>query len=72
MINGTELYFGHDSEVTMDEVHISNLAPESETVAAQIDIGPNLLVAVIVVSLIFAAAWLLRRAIQMWVIHSKS
>jgi hypothetical protein len=72
MINGTELYFGHDSEVTMDEVHISNLAPESETVAAQIDIGPNLLVAVIVVSLIFAAAWLLRRAIQMWVIRSKS
>jgi hypothetical protein len=72
MINGTELYFGHDSEVTMDEVHISNLAPESETVAAQIDIGPNLLVAVIVVSLIFAAAWLLRRAIQMWVIRSRS
>lgn len=72
MINGTELYFGHDSEVTMDEVHISNLAPESQTVAAQIDIGPNLLVAVIVVSLIFAAAWLLRRAIQMWVIRSKS
>jgi hypothetical protein len=72
MVNGTELYFGHDSEVTMDEVHISNLAPESQTVAAQIDIGPNLLVAVIVVSLIFAAAWLLRRAIQMWVIRSKS
>jgi hypothetical protein len=72
MINGTELYFGHDSEVTMDEVHISNLAPESETVAAQIDIGPNLLVAVIVVSVIFAAAWLLRRAIQMWVIRSRS
>jgi hypothetical protein len=72
MINGTELYFGHDAEVTMDEVRISNLAPESQTVVAQIDIGPNLLVAVIVVAVIFAVAWLLRRAIQMWVIHSKS
>jgi hypothetical protein len=71
MIEGTELYFGHDAEVTMDEVEISNLAPESQTVAAQIDIGPNMLVAVIVVSLIFAASWLLRRAIQIWVIHSK-
>jgi hypothetical protein len=71
MIEGTELYFGHDAEVTMDEVEISNLAPESQTVAAQIDIGPNTLVAVIVVSSIFAAAWLLRRAIQMWVIHSR-
>jgi hypothetical protein len=71
MIEGTELYFGHDAEVTMDEVQISNLAPESQTVAAQIDIGPNTLVAVIVVSSIFAAAWLLRRAIQMWVIHSR-
>jgi hypothetical protein len=71
MIEGTELYFGHDSEVTMDEVVISDLAPESQTVAAQIDIGPNMLVAVIVVSSIFAAAWLLRRAIQMWVIRSR-
>jgi hypothetical protein len=72
MINGTELYFGHDAEVTMDEVRISNLAPEAQTVAALIDIGPNLLVAVIAVSVIFAVAWLLRRAIQMWVIHSRS
>ena len=72
MINGTELYFGHDAEVTMDEVHISNLAPESQTVAAQIDIGPNLLVAVIVVAVVFAVAWLLRRAIQMWIIRSRS
>jgi hypothetical protein len=72
MMNGTELYFGHDAEVTIDEVRISNLAPESQAVLAQIDIGPNLLVAAIVVSVIFAAAWLLRRAIQMWVIRSKS
>jgi hypothetical protein len=72
MINGTELYFGHDSQVTLDEVRISNLSPESQTVSAQIDIGPNLLVAVIIVSLIFAVAWLLRRAIQIWVIRSRS
>jgi hypothetical protein len=71
MIDGTELYFGHDAEVTIDEVRISNLAPESQTVAAQIDIGPNLLIAVIVVSVVFAAAWLLRRTIQMWVIRSR-
>jgi hypothetical protein len=72
IVNGTELYFGHDAEVTMDEVKISNLAPESGAVLAQIDIGPNMLVAVVVVSLIFALAWLLRRAIQMWGIRSKS
>jgi hypothetical protein len=72
IINGTELYFGHDAEVTIDEVRISNLAPESQAVLSQIDIGPNLLVAVIVVAVIFATAWLLRRAIQMWVIRSRS
>jgi hypothetical protein len=72
IINGTELYFGHDAEVTIDEVSISNLAPESQAVLSQIDIGPNLLVAVIVVAVIFATAWLLRRAIQMWVIRSRA
>jgi hypothetical protein len=72
IINGTELYFGHDAEVTIDEVRISNLAPGSQAVFSQIDIGPNLLVAVIVVAVIFATAWLLRRAIQMWVIRSRS
>jgi hypothetical protein len=72
MINGTELYFGHDAEVTIDEVRISDLAPESQTVAAQIDIGPNLLIAVIVVAVVFATAWLLRRVIQLWVIRSRS
>jgi len=71
IINGTEVYFGHDSKVTIDEVQISNLAPELQTAAAQIDIGPNLLVAVIAISVIFAVAWLLRRAIQMWVLRSK-
>jgi hypothetical protein len=72
MINGTEVYFGHDAEVTMDEVRISNLVPEAQTVAAQIDIGPNLLVAIISVATVFALAWFLRRAIQMWTIRSKS
>ena len=72
IIEGTEFYFGHDAFVTMDEIHISNLAPESQTVEAQIDIGPNILIAVIAVALIFAVAWLLRKAIQMWVIRSRS
>jgi len=72
MINGTEVYFGHDAEVTMDEVRISDLAPEQQTAMAQIDIGPNLLAAIIAVALIFATAWLLRRAIQMWIIRSRS
>jgi hypothetical protein len=72
MINGTEVYFGHDAEVTMDEVRISDLASEAQTVAAQIDIGPNLLVAIISVATVFALAWFLRRAIQMWTIRSKS
>jgi hypothetical protein len=72
MINGTEVYFGHDAEVKMDEVRISDLDPEAQTAAAQIDIGNNLLAAIIAVALIFATAWLLRRVIQMWVIRSKS
>jgi hypothetical protein len=72
IVNGTELYFGHDSQVTIDEIHISNLAPETKATLAQIDIGPNLLVAVVAVATIFAAAWLLRRAIQMWVLRSKA
>jgi hypothetical protein len=71
IINGTEVYLGHDAVVTIDEVRISNLAPEAQAVSAQIDIGPNLLVAVIVVAVIFAVAWLLRRAIQMWMIRSR-
>ncbi len=72
MINGTEVYFGHDAEVTIDEIRISDLAPETQTALAQVDIGPNLLAAVVAVALIFATAWLLRRAIQLWVIRSRS
>lgn len=72
IINGTEVYFGHDAEVIMDEVCISNLAPEEQTLLAQIDIGPNILTAVIIVAVVFAVAWILRRAIQMWIIRSRS
>jgi hypothetical protein len=72
ILNGSEIYFGHDAKLIIDEVRISNLAPELQTVSAEIDIGPNLLIAVIVISVVFAAAWFLRRAIQMWVIRSKS
>jgi len=72
IINGTELYIGHDSEVIIDEVKISDLAPEKKVVSSQIDIGHNLLVAVVIAVVAFATAWVLRKAIQMWVIHSKS
>jgi len=71
IINGTEVYIGHDSEVIIDEVKISDLAPE-KVVAAQIDIGNNLLIAVVIAVVAFATAWVLRKAIQMWVIYSKS
>lgn len=71
IINGTEVYFGHDSEATIDEIRISNLSPESETVMAEIDIGPNLLVALVLITIIFSATLVLRRAIQMWAIRSK-
>ena len=72
IINGTELWFGHDAEVTIDEVRISNLASTLQIAAAEIDIGPNLLAAVVIVAVVFAIAWLLRRAIQTWTIRSKS
>jgi hypothetical protein len=72
IINGTEVYLGHDAQVSLDEVRISDLAPESQNVVAQIDIGPNLLIAVMVVAVVFAIAWLLRRVIQTWVIRSRA
>jgi hypothetical protein len=73
IMNGTEIYFGHDAQLTLDEVTMTDLAPEVEnTILASIDIGPNLMIAVVAVAVIFAVAWLLRRAIQMRVIHSRS
>ena len=70
IINGTEIYLGHDSTLIIDEAKIVDLAPE--VVAAQIDIGNNLLIAIIIAVVAFATAWVLRKAIQMWVIYSKS
>lgn len=73
IMNGTEIYFGHDANLTLDEVTMTDLAPEVETtILSSIDIGPNLMIAVVAVALIFAVAWLLRRAIQMRVIHTRS
>jgi len=71
IINGTEIYFGHDSEATIDEIRISDLSPNSETARAEIDIGPNLLVALIAVTVILSLTLILRRAIQMWAIRSR-
>ncbi|MGD2066910.1 MAG: hypothetical protein PVI43_07080 [Candidatus Bathyarchaeota archaeon] len=71
IINGTEVYIGHDSEVIIDEVKISDLAPE-EVLSAQIDIGNNTLIAIVVAVVVFATAWVLRKFIQTWVIYSKS
>lgn len=71
MINGTEVYFGHDSEVTLDEVQITDLSPDSGAVTSEIDIGPNMLVALVAVTTIMAVALVLRRAIQMWAIRGK-
>jgi hypothetical protein len=70
IINGTEVYIGHDSAVIIDEAKIVDLSPE--VLAAQIDIGNNLLIAIIVAVVVLATAWVLRKAIQMWVIYSKS
>ena len=71
IINGTEVYIGHDSEVIIDEVKISDLDPE-EVLSAQIDIGNNTLIAIVVAVVVFATAWVLRKLIQTWVIYSKS
>lgn len=71
IINGTEVYIGHDSKVIIDEAKISDLAPE-QVVSSQIDVGNNLLLAVVIGVVVFATAWVLRKAIQMWVIYSKS
>jgi len=71
IINGTEVYFGHDSEVTIDEVQITDLAPKSEVLTSEVDIGPNMMLALIAVTVIMAVAMVLRRAIQMWAIRGK-
>jgi len=70
ILNGTEYYFGHDSYATIDNVKITDLSPP-ELAEDAFDIGPNIMIAIIVVSLVFAVAWLLRRAIQLWIIKPK-
>ena len=70
IVNGTEYYLGHDGLATIDDVRITDLSPPDITENA-FDIGPNVMIAVIVVSVIFAVAWLLRRAIQLWLIRPK-
>ena len=69
IINGTEYYFGHDGLATIDDVRITDLDPPAAE--NSFDIGPNVMAVIISVSLIFAVAWLLRRAIQLWVIRPK-
>jgi hypothetical protein len=68
ILNGTEYYFGHDSFASIDNIKITDLAQNIENA---IEIGPNLMIVIIVVSLIFAVAWLLRRGIQLWIIKPK-
>lgn len=70
IINGTEYYFGHDGLATLDDVRITDLFPPDPNEDA-FDIGPNIMIAIIVVSVIFAVAWLLRRGIQLWIIRPK-
>jgi len=70
IVNGTEYYFGHDGLATIDEVRITDLSP-AEISEDAFDIGPNMLIAIIAVAVIFAVAWLLRRAIQLWIIRPK-
>jgi hypothetical protein len=68
--NGTEIYFGHDSYVCMDDVRITDLEPP--VAEASFDIGPNIMIAAIVIAVVFAVAWFLRRAVQIWLIRPKA
>ncbi len=69
IVNGTEIYFGHDSYATIDDVKIQDLSPS--IAENSFDIGPNMVIVIVAVSVIFAVAWLLRRAIQLWIIRPK-
>ena len=67
ILEGTEYYIGHDSIAAIDNVKITDLDPSENA----FDIGPNLMIVIIAVAVIFAVAWLLRRAIQLWIIRPK-
>ena len=69
IINGTEIYLGHDSLAIIDEVKMTDLDPP--VTEAAFDIGTNLMVTVIVIAVVIAVAWFLRRAVQIWLIRPK-
>ncbi len=69
IINGTEIYLGHDSYATIDDVRITDLEPP--VTEAAFEIGTNLMITVIVIAVVFAVAWFLRRAVQIWLIRPK-
>ncbi|MCX8178027.1 MAG: LamG domain-containing protein [Candidatus Bathyarchaeota archaeon] len=82
ILMGTEIFFGHDAEIVIDEPRICDVALdpshfllngpfELAVSRTEIDIGPNLLLAVAIAAIAFAAAWLLRRAIQTWGMSSR-
>ncbi|MBC7131214.1 hypothetical protein H5T51_08420, partial [Candidatus Bathyarchaeota archaeon] len=81
LLHGTELYLGHDAKIVIDEPRlcdvalqpnqfITSIAPELAFSRTEIDIGPNLMIAIIVAAIAFAIAWLLRRIIQTWGLSS--
>ena len=70
IIDGTEYYIGHDAVAAIQDAQITNLAPP-EVAEAGFDIGPNVLIAAVTVSMIFAIAWVLRRAIQLLLIRPR-
>jgi hypothetical protein len=70
IVNGTEYYIGHDSLATIQDVSLVDLEPPQVTESA-FDIGPNVMITIIAVSVVFALAWLLRRLIQLWLIRPK-
>jgi hypothetical protein len=70
IVNGTEYYIGHDGLATIQDVTLTDLDPLKVSDSA-FDIGPNIMVAIIVVTVVFAVAWLLRRLIQLWLIRPK-
>jgi hypothetical protein len=70
IVNGTEYYIGHDSLATIQDVSLVDLEPPQVTESA-FDIGPNIMITIIAVSVVFALAWLLRRLIQLWLIRPK-
>jgi hypothetical protein len=70
IVNGTEYYFGHDGLATIQDMRIIDLDPPQVAEAA-FDIGSNIMILTIVVAVIVAVAWVLRRVIQLWLIRPK-